>query len=1297
LEESERRFRQLFDNAINGFVLSEVIYDEDGEPSDYFVTNVNRACEKILGLSKEELVGKPISKVVAYSDESPAWRALSEVAKTGVPQRVDFYSDVFERYLHISTYRPMENQIASIFSDVTDRVKAQLALQESEKKYRQLFENAINAFALHQIVLDDEGTPVDYIYLDVNEAFRVHTGIKEDVIGKSAREVIPGLEQTNLIEIYGKVALTGEPVRFETYVAPLNRHFLISAFSSEPGQFASVFSDITERVLAEEVLRKSERRYRLLFDQALYGFFLGETIFDEQGNPVDFTYLELNKAFEKIAGVDAQEVLGKKVSESTPTLLNTGIIEILGKVAETGKPMQYALTAPEHGLSLLVSSYSPIEGQVASIILDIAEQVRAEQELRLSEEKFRLLYESMTQGVIYHNAEDKITLVNPAAERILGTTASDLLGKSPLDGEIQLFKMNGERLPNEKHPAIVALRTGEKVENFDFGLLNFERNEMTWIEVSAIPQFREDEDQPYEVFTTFLEITDRVLAQRALEERIKELGCLSRVSRILQEKTTLEEICPLVVKEVVTGMRFPDLALVELEVDGQVFYSEEPFAATPYILTAPIQIRGQALGRLSVFYRENKPFLIPEEQNLLDGIAERLGLWHQQNDTQKRLAESERWFRNAILQAPNPIMIHTEDGEVVEVNDTWLKTTGYARDEIDTVEKWMALAHPDRHAEIRQIILDNFQNDAGSADGQYPVWTKNGEMLYWYFSSAPLGNLPDGRTLLITIAIDITNRVIAEEEKEQYYNRIMAMSEVDRLMVSTLELEKVLELITTHMGNVIQFDGMSVLLKDGDSLQVIACQGFKNPEEILKFRFPSKPEYPNYKVVEEHEPVMVLDIPEDYPDFLQPGNSHINGDIKAWLGVPLVNQNEVIGMFAIDRVVSTPYSETDIDIALQYANRAAIAITNAQLFEQTRENLERLEILRKIDSSITSSHSLKEALYIVLEQIRIGLGVDIATVYRYEEESDKLVYVQNRGFRSKGDPYIELELGQGYVGQVAETGEPVFVPEVDQTDDGQNYPFRFKQEGVVSYYGFPLISKGELQGVLELKHRSRLEPDGDWIHFAETLAGQAAIAVDNLTLFADLAQANKELREAYDATIEGWAHALEIRDKETEGHSRRVEKLTAELARAFGFSEKDLVHIRRGVLLHDIGKMGIPDQILHKPGPLDEAEWEVMKRHPQYAYDMLKSIDYLNPALNIPHYHHERWNGSGYPEGLKGEDIPLEARIFSVVDAWDALTSDRPYRKAWSDEKTAEYLSEQAGKEFDPEVVRIFLKMINLD
>ncbi len=195
---------------------------------------------------------------------------------------------------------------------------------------------------------------------------------------------------------------------------------------------------------------------------------------------------------------------------------------------------------------------------------------------------------------------------------------------------------------------------------------------------------------------------------------------------------------------------------------------------------------------------------------------------------------------------------------------------------------------------------------------------------------------------------------------------------------------------------------------------------------------------------------------------------------------------------------------------------------------------------------------------------------------------------------------------------------------------------------------------------------------------------------------ANIEQAHIQLLAAYDATIEGWSLAMDLRDKETEGHARRVTELTLRLGRMVDMDEEQLIHMRRGALLHDIGKLGIPDSILHKPDTLTPEEWAEMKKHPQYAYEMISPIEYLRPALDIPYCHHEKWDGSGYPRGLKGTDIPLAARLFALVDVWDAITSDRPYRQAWDKQKALKYIQDESGKHFDPQAVDLFLRLMEL-
>jgi putative nucleotidyltransferase with HDIG domain len=294
-------------------------------------------------------------------------------------------------------------------------------------------------------------------------------------------------------------------------------------------------------------------------------------------------------------------------------------------------------------------------------------------------------------------------------------------------------------------------------------------------------------------------------------------------------------------------------------------------------------------------------------------------------------------------------------------------------------------------------------------------------------------------------------------------------------------------------------------------------------------------------------------------------------------------------------------------------------------------------------------------------------------------------------------PYIRLgsriRLGEGMAGLVAQTRQPL------RLDDYSTWEGRSElYEGVPirAVLEVPMLYRGELIGVLTADEtgESRRKFTEEDERLLSLFASQAASAINNAKLFDSLQILNAELTQAYDATIAGWSRAMDLRDKETEGHTVRVSELASRLARAMDIDEAEIVHMRRGGLLHDIGKLGIPDSILFKDGKLTEEEWVVMRRHPTYAYEMLSQIDYLKPALTIPYCHHERWDGTGYPRGLKGEDIPLVARIFAFADVWDALRSDRPYRAGWSAEKVIEHIKSQAGTHFDPAIAEIFIDLM---
>ncbi len=362
--------------------------------------------------------------------------------------------------------------------------------------------------------------------------------------------------------------------------------------------------------------------------------------------------------------------------------------------------------------------------------------------------------------------------------------------------------------------------------------------------------------------------------------------------------------------------------------------------------------------------------------------------------------------------------------------------------------------------------------------------------------------------------------------------------------------------------------------------------------------------------------------------------------------------------------------------------------------ENLRQRLTELESLRIVDRAITTSFDLHFMLNIVLEQTMKQLKVDAVAILLYQPHLHSLEYLVRRGFHTRHMENIHLQLGESFAGRAALEHRIIQVDGKTAMQDNSKIAALWESEGFVSYFAVPLIVQSETNGVLEVFHRTPLDINSGWFDFLNNLADQAAIAIANVQLFESLQRANMDLGLAYDATIEGWSRAMDLRDHETEGHTLRVTELTMHLARNFGKDEAELVHIQRGALLHDIGKIGVPDSILLKAGKLTDEEWVLMRKHPQLAHDMLAPIAYLKDALDIPYCHHEKWDGTGYPMGLKEDQIPQAARIFAIVDVWDALTSDRPYRLAWPKEKALTYITEQSGKHFDPQVVEAFLKNI---
>src|SRR5258706_5629670 len=441
----------------------------------------------------------------------------------------------------------------------------------------------------------------------------------------------------------------------------------------------------------------------------------------------------------------------------------------------------------------------------------------------------------------------------------------------------------------------------------------------------------------------------------------------------------------------------------------------------------------------------------------------------------------------------------------------------------------------------------------------------------------------------------------------------------------------------------------------------------------------------------------VLGAYEVYNDLsiVQPGIDDMHRYVAVSVGIGFLVL--FLSLFLIVRNASRELVLRNEENSLLYeeTKKQLLELQRAEM--QSQRRYKRLVALRTIDKAITGNLNLNITLDTFLVQATTELEVDAADILLLNQAADSLTFAAGRGFRSEKIKDSIVSMGEGSAGRVARDRKMLNIQNLARAN-GFTRSSLIADESFQAYYAVPLISKGQVRGVLEIFHRSAIDQDQDWLEVLEALAEQAAIAISSAEVFNNLLRSNIQLSQAYESTIEGWSHALDLRDRETEGHTLRVTEMTLNLAMTSGIGVGDdqLVHMRRGALLHDIGKMGIPDTILLKPGPLTDEEIQVMRKHPVYAYEMLSSIEYLRPALDIPYCHHEKWDGSGYPRGLRGEEIPFAARLFAIVDVWDALCSDRPYRKGWSESKALEYILEQRGAYFEPTVVDMFVKMLAL-
>lgn len=542
----------------------------------------------------------------------------------------------------------------------------------------------------------------------------------------------------------------------------------------------------------------------------------------------------------------------------------------------------------------------------------------------------------------------------------------------------------------------------------------------------------------------------------------------------------------------------------------------------------------------------------------------------------------------------------------------------------------------------------------------------------------------------------------AEEQIQKNTERFKLLDTISQALVGIgLDYHAVLALITRRAAEIFHSACVVQMFSEENlTLPIVSTYHVKTESLALIREVVTKvePQDASFgisgQVLQTGQPVLLSGsaLEDAQPIFTQAFNPYIDSvGIESLLCIPLRGQGRMIGALTLLRDRGAlPFTVVDQSFLQELADRTALAILNTRLYADNFRRLEYVQALREIDMAIAGSVDLHVTLRVIFEKAIAQQHMDAVDVLTFNPHAQTLNFIAGRGFHSPALQDVSIRLGQYYTGRAALERRSIYIANILETNEWMDRGQLLAGEGFVSCYVIPLLSKGQLKGVMEVFSHSEMVLDKEWQDYLDSIAGQTAIAIDNANLFDDLQRSNVELKLAYDATIEGWSRALDLRDRETEGHTQRVTEMTERLARAMNVSEADMVHIRRGALLHDIGKMAVPDYILLKTGKLNDMEWVIMRKHPQYAYDMLAPITYLRPALDIPYCHHEKWDGTGYPRGLKGEQIPLAARIFAIVDVWDATTNARIYRPPWPKPEALRYIYSLSGKQFDPNVVEAF-------
>jgi PAS domain S-box-containing protein len=654
-------------------------------------------------------------------------------------------------------------------------------------------------------------------------------------------------------------------------------------------------------------------------------------------------------------------------------------------------------------------------------------------------------------------------------------------------------------------------------------------------------------------------------------------------------------------------------------------------------------------------------------------------------------------FQQYCMQHPDEFSGGLDLVKLLDVNKAALKLFGaVSKKEMDiNLRNYI----DDAHSKYVLEELINIANGMTQFEMEIINKTLDGRSLNLFMNWAVVPGHAEDFSKVIVSKIDITDRKRSEVVIKRKSLLQEKMAALGRELTATLDLETIYRTAQKFLSSMIDCPNYGITMFNAQQnvlnvVYLVTDGQLIDPTSLSSLTYdPRNVKSGRSAAIASKKPVIMQDLAATRK---AAGGMLVGSEREPETAIytPMIVEGQALGLIELQSYEKDAYTEEDGEWLSVVANQIGLCIRNSQLLATLQKRVVELTALHTIESAVTAHANAQETLEISLEQIVKILRVDAASILSFNKQTKSLDLVSGIGFLISANITPHVDLANSVVGKVVKTRKTIHGEAGEAGLEFLKEP-DWVEQGFVSYTCVPLIVNSEVIGVCEVFQRSAMAKDEEWLRTLETLAGQVALVIDHLKIFEDLQQANTDLLQAYDATIVGWSRAMDLRDEETENHTTRVTELTVRMGEHLGLSGERIIQLRRGALLHDIGKLGIPDGILLKPGKLTDEERANMQRHPRLAFEMLNPIEYLRPALDIPYCHHERWDGSGYPQGLKGEEIPFDARLFMIADVYDALISDRPYRKAWTPERALEHIREESGKHFDPRAVDAFFSLLH--